>query len=248
MVLRDELENFLNDYLNINDFDDYGPNGLQVEGKSDIQKIAVSVSISEEVIQKAVEMKADAILVHHGHFWKNSSPLITGASKRKIALLLKNDISLFAYHLPLDFLPEYGNNHPAIKALGVENPEPFDNIGYTGKLNQAVSSEELVEKLEKYYDTTGTYVFPEQKNKIENLTLVSGGGQSWLSKAVDIRNGAFITGEASEWVYNMARENNTFFAAMGHYATEKIGPKKLAEFLQNKFEFEWEFIEEKNPF
>ncbi|MES0489822.1 MAG: Nif3-like dinuclear metal center hexameric protein [Leptospirales bacterium] len=248
MVDRDELEKFLNGFLNVKDFDDYAPNGLQVEGKPQIQKLAVSVSISEQVIHEAVEMKADAILVHHGHFWKNTPPIITGAAKRKIALLLKNDISLFAYHLPLDFLAEYGNNHPAIKDLGVEQPEPFDNIGYTGKLNRPVSSAELIDRLEKYYGAKGTYVLPNEENAIEHLTLVSGGGQSWLSKTVSIDNGAFVTGEGSEWVYNMARENNLFFAAMGHYTTEIVGPKKLAEFLQNKFNLEWDFIKEENPF
>lgn len=248
MIERNRLEVFLNSLLNPAEFEDYVPNGLQVEGKQQVASILGSVSISENVIKEAVAQNVDAILVHHGFFWSNLPKNITGAFKKKVKLLLDHEINLFAYHLPLDFAPLVGNNEPAIRALGVEFHTSLDNIGYIGELAAPQEPSSMVERLNNYYNTQGTHIIPPGLKKIDKIAIVSGGGASYFQKAIAGGAQCFITGEGSEWVYNLCQDHNVMFSAMGHYATEKIGPKLLLQRLSHEFGLETSFYEEENPF
>jgi len=253
MYNNKEFESKLNTLMDVENFDDYGPNGLQVEGKPDIRKITISTSISIEVIKGAISNASDAILVHHGLFWKNTSPIIIGPMKERMSLLLENNINVYAYHLPMDFLPLYGNNHPVISFLGVNDPEPFQNIGYKGDMSDEQSVDTFIEKIESYYKgfggKSGNHVHPKSSKKtIKKICIVSGGGQSYFADAIAEGVDAFITGEQSEWVYNMARENNVLFCAMGHYVTEMVGPNLLGQMLQDKWGLDVSYCFENNPF
>ncbi len=248
MVTRNELEKYLNELLQPESFQDYVPNGLQVEGKKEIRKLLTSVSVSEKIIKQAVSSGADAILVHHGLFWNNESRTISGPLRRKVGLLLQNDITLFAYHLPLDFLSEYGNNRPALLALGANDPEPLENIGYIGDLPSSETPQTIVEKLSAFYSAEGTHIVPNGLKQIKRIAMVSGGGAGFFRAAIAAGADCFITGEGTEWVYNLCQENSVMFSAMGHYRTETVGPQKLGAHLQQKFEIELEFYTEDNPF
>ncbi|MDH4262449.1 MAG: Nif3-like dinuclear metal center hexameric protein [Spirochaetia bacterium] len=240
------LENYLNTLMAVNEFKDYCPNGLQIEGASEIKRILTSPSISLAVMNKAIELGAEAILVHHGMFWEHESRKVTGPCKERLKLMLNHNINLFAYHLPLDFLNEYGNNAPVLRDLKLSNIKPFENTGYSGKLKTPMDSYKFSILLDKYYHTTGFHI--PKNGKIQHVAIVSGNGVSYLQKAIDQGFDAFITGENSEWVYNLAIENNIAFSSMGHYKSECIGVKLLGGHLEKKFKIKVDFFSEENPF
>ena len=253
MVDNLQFEFKLNNLMDVNNFEDYAPNGLQVEGKSNINKITLSTSISLEVIHSAIANNSDAILVHHGLFWEKISPILVGPAKDRVSLLLNHNINVYAYHLPMDFLPLYGNNHPVIKSLGVEKPEAFQSVGYIGDMKTEISVHTFIENLQSIYKKfggkPGIYIHPINKDKkIKKVCIVSGGGQGFFADAIAEGADAFITGENSEWVYNMARENNVLYCAMGHYTTEMVGPKLLGQFLNKEWNLDVHYHFEDNPF
>jgi len=240
------LEAYLNTLMKVPDFQDYAPNGLQVEGRGEIKRLLASPSISLGVIKKAVEVGAQAVLVHHGMFWQNESRVVSGPYKERLKLLLGHDINLYAYHLPLDFQPDYGNNAPVLRDLKCGDIRPFENIGYSGKFKTPLDPYKFSILLDKYYHTTGHHL--GRSGKIQRVAIVSGNGVSYLQKAIDQGFDAFITGESSEWVYNMALENNIAFSAMGHYKSECVGIKLLGEHIAKKFKTRVDFYAEDNPF
>ncbi len=230
---------------------DYCPNGLQVEGKSDILKLATAVSASLETIEAAIKIGADALIVHHGIFWKGDNYIVQGVKKEKLYRLLMNGISLIAYHLPLDMHPTIGNNWKAALDLGWHDLQPFGLIngafiGVKGCI-PADSRESVKIKLEQYYGHAATCAFGGKK-LIQSLALISGGSYKNLIDAANEGVDAFITGNFDEPAWHQAFEEKVNFFALGHSATERIGPMALGKYLENKYSIPCEFLDINNPF
>ncbi len=247
------LEKHLDGILSAPEFADYGPNGIQVEavGKPEIRKMAFAVSSSLDVIQKAASQEADALLVHHGLFWKNVQPL-RGSLALKISTLMTSGIHLYAYHLPLDAHPELGNNAPVLRRMGAENPERLADIGFMGELPAEISVESYCRLVDSVYGNNAIHIIPEEiksgNRGIQKVGIVSGAGYSYFEKAIAAGCHAFISGESTEWVYAMAREAGVIFSAVGHNKSEEIGVTNLMEFVRSQWGLETFFIGEKNPF
>lgn len=251
MLQLKDLCKDLNELLPGNGLTDYCPNGLQVEGKREIAKLATGVSASLETIEAAIEKGADALIVHHGIFWQRDSYIIEGVKKKKILNLLKNEISLFAYHLPLDMHPTLGNNWKAAIDLGWGDLQPFGfvngvAIGVKGRI-PSESRESVQKKLEAYYAHSATCALGG-KERIETLALISGGSYKSIADAAKCGIDAFITGNFDEPVWYQAKEEQINFFAMGHSATERIGPMALAKYLEEKYRIPCPFIDIANPF
>lgn len=248
---RTELVAYLDQYLEASKGRDYGPNGLQVEGKEEIRKIVTGVSACQELFAKAREAGADAILVHHGLFWDGMPRTLTGIQYQRVAELIRGEMSLLAYHLPLDRHPELGNNALACRDFGLTDLEPFAFhegllIGYKGKFPEPISAAELVARCEKVYQQK-PLAFPHGPDPVRTLGIVSGGAQRELYAAIVEGLDAYITGEVSEWVMNVAREAKVHYLAAGHYATERLGIRALGEHLREEFGLEAQFIDVPNP-
>ncbi len=251
MLTLQELSLYLNGLLQVDEFTDYCTNGLQVEGSPKITKIATAVSATLESIEKAIDAKCEALIVHHGMFWKNDSYEITGVKKKKLELLLKHDISLLAYHLPLDAHKEIGNNWKAASDMGWIDLEPFGTfngtlIGVKGKI-KGQAREKFQEKLEKYYGQKA-HAALFGKEEIKKAALISGGAYKSIHEAILDGVDCFITGNFDEPVWNIACEEKMNFFALGHTATERIGPKALGEHLSQKFGIKTQFLDTANPF
>lgn len=250
MIERDFLIEYLNTFLECDKFSDYAPNGLQIEGCSEIRKICTAVSAGEIALKKAIEMQADMLLVHHGYFWKGESQQILGVKKRKIALILQNNINLCAYHLPLDAHLQIGNNACLAKILQVKHVKThtirgIQDILWTGELTNSMLADEFALFLEKsiqkpLYLSAGT-------NKIQKIAWCSGGAQDFIEDAFKFKIDAYISGEVSERTFYQAKELNIHYFACGHHATERYGIKALGEHLATKFGLKHEFIDINNP-
>ena len=247
---RNKIAEYLSKYLDVEKFDDYCPNGLQVEGKSSIKKIITAVSASIELFKKAVNEKADAILVHHGIIWNYERPVYKGSYRERVKLLLDHNISLFAYHLPLDAHPVVGNNAQLAKLLGLKSRQPFGDhkgqiIGYKGRIDKT-SKEKFFKKVENLVNRQ-ILVFPYGPKSITNVGIVSGGAQKEFSQAISENLDAYITGEVSEHIKYLSQEEKVHFISAGHYATENFGVKALGNHLKSKFKINVEFIDIPNP-
>lgn len=251
MITLQEICRKLDQLLASQNFEDVCPNGLQVEGKKEVKKITTAVSASLETIQLALELKSDLLIVHHGLFWARDTFPIVGVKQKKISLLLKNELSLVAYHLPLDAHPDLGNNWRAAMDLGWENLEPFGkfgkvSVGVKGTF-PPVSREKFIEKLEQYYQHPAT-IAPGGKGVISSAALISGSAHREISQAKAEGVDVFITGSFDEPNWYAAKEHGIDFIAMGHSATEKVGPRALSSFLAQSFALPVEFIDVPNPF
>jgi len=250
-VRRRELEGHLAQWLAVGDFDDDALNGLQVEGRSEIRRVALAVSACAEVFALAAEEGADAVIVHHGLFWKRRGvEPVRGPLRRRLSLLLSHEINLFAYHLPLDAHQEFGNNAVAARALGLRNLEPFGDyhgrkIGWKGVLAGAQSRASFVARLETFYGHRALVV-PGGPEAIVSAAVVSGGAAELATQAAQERLDCFVTGEAAEHVTYLCREQRVNFAALGHYATERVGVRALAERLRDELRLEAFFLEVEN--
>ncbi|WP_024611885.1 Nif3-like dinuclear metal center hexameric protein [Pseudoalteromonas sp. TB64] len=247
---RREFDQLLNGILKPHTIKDFCPNGLQVEGKNEIKKIVTGVTASQALIDAAIEQKADAILVHHGYFWKGETQQITGMKKRRIGALLANDINLFGYHLPLDVHPEIGNNAQLAKLLDIEieaGLEPVANsVAMKGRLKIPLSGEEFANKIAKVLNRIPLTSLVRSA-KIETIALCTGGGQGYIDLAAEQGIDAYLTGEASEQTIHSSREQNIDFFAAGHHATERYGIKALGELLAQEHGFDVTFIDIDNP-
>jgi dinuclear metal center YbgI/SA1388 family protein len=246
VVDRDALVRWLDDYLGAHDGKDYGPNGLQVQGKPEIRKIVTGVSACLELFQKARELEADAVLVHHGIFWDGLFPTLTGLQYHRVAELIKADINLLAYHLPLDRHPEVGNNAVACRALGLEDLQPFGEafglpVGWKGRFPTPIPAQELIARCHDFYDRE-PLAFPEGPDPVDTVGVISGAAQKEFWAAINDGLDAYITGEVSEWVMNVARETATHYLTCGHYATEVCGIKRLGEVVEERFGVDVEFL------
>ena len=248
MTTLDKLSSFLNTELDIDDIKDFCPNGLQVEGKSSVKKIAFAVSASLETIEIAVEENVDALIVHHGIFWDKDPMPIVGTKKKKIELLLKNKISLLGYHLPLDSHQKVGNNFHAAKELGFSNLKPFgpNDIGVQGTFNP-INIQAFQKSLENYYNHPAHTALGGKK-EVHSAALISGGAHREIMNAVKAGVDCFITGSFDEPIWHIAFEEKINFFAMGHSNTETVGPKALMQLVKKKFSIDALFIDVPNPF
>ena len=247
-MLLNELANYIASLLQTDLFKDYCPNGLQVEGRAQVRRIATGVTASQQVLDSAIAWGADAILVHHGYFWRNEDATITGIKKRRISQLLRNDVSLLAYHLPLDAHHELGNNARFGKLLGLTEQGRFgeQNIACIGelassqRLNQFAA--QIGQTLQRAPQTIG-----DGNKDIRKVAWCSGGGQGYFEAAISLGADAFITGEISEQSFHIAQESGVAFIAAGHHATERLGVLALGEHLAGQFELEHRFFYQANP-
>ncbi|MBB64197.1 MAG: Nif3-like dinuclear metal center hexameric protein [Waddliaceae bacterium] len=246
-----ELCTYLDDLLEAKLIKDFCPNGLQVEGKKEIKKVAVAVSASLKTIELFVESGAEALIVHHGMFWNRDDYAITGTKLRKLQLLIENKLSLLGYHLPLDFHKELGNNYKAAQDMGWKDLQPFTlyegyPCGVMGTFSP-ISVQEFQDKLETYYKHPA-HVALGGKERICSAALISGGAHKQIYDAVRCGVDCFITGSFDEPIWHAAHEEGIHFMAMGHSATETVGPKAIGQRLHEKFGLEWEFLDVPNPF
>ena len=251
MIELEQLRLSLDRLLPGNGVQDYAPNGLQVEGKQAINRLATAVSASLATIEEAVKQQVDVLIVHHGMFWQRDNYVIEGVKRKKLALLLEHGISLFAYHLPLDLHPELGNNWLAAKEMGWSELLPFCwmngvPIGVKGKIS-ACSPQELKHKLETYYQHPAACAWGGPST-IQTVALVSGGAHKTIMEAAQAKVDAFVTGSFDEPVWHQAQEEKIHFFAMGHSATERIGPQGLARYIEQELGLPCSFIDIANPF
>ncbi len=251
MITLKELCAYCDTLLASSTVQDYCVNGLQVEGKTSIKRLATAVSASLATIQSAVEMGADALIVHHGMFWNGDSYAITGPKREKLKLLLDNGISLIAYHLPLDIHPEYGNNWKAARDLGWTDLQPFGAhrgsfIGVKGKFSP-ISRNDFQKQLEKYYQHPAHCALGG-KETIATAALISGGAYRNIEEASAAGVDSFITGNFDEPAWHLAHEGGINFFSLGHSATERVGPQALGEHLKQRFQLDYKFLDIHNPF
>ena len=247
-IERQQLLSSFNQLLQPERFKDYGPNGLQVEGKSEIQRVVSGVTASRALIEAAIDARADAIFVHHGLFWRGMDGSITGWLKERIRVLLAHDINLFAYHLPLDAHPELGNNAQLGARLGVQGQASFgdQNLGWLADANFA-SATALTEHVQTVLGRPATLVSAEAGRPIRKLAWCAGGAQGFFEAAIAAGADAFITGEISEPQAHLARETGVSFIAAGHHATERYGAPAVAAHVAKELGLEHQFIEIDNP-
>ncbi|ASI90139.1 Nif3-like dinuclear metal center hexameric protein [Vibrio mediterranei] len=247
-----QLEAVLNEKLSPQLIKDYCPNGLQVEGASEINKVVTGVTASQALIDYAVSVNADALLVHHGYFWKGEPEAIRGMKGKRIRTLIKNDVNLYGYHLPLDIHPELGNNARLAELLDIEVIDGLEghpqSVAMFGKLAQPMTGEAFALKIAQALSREPLHIAPEQAEKmIETVGWCTGGGQDYIELAASKGLDAFISGEISERTTYTARELNIHYFAAGHHATERYGIKALGEWLASAHGLDVEFIDIDNP-
>lgn len=244
---REDLAQYLDECLEVARFHDYCPNGLQVEGRAEVRRLICGVSANQALLDTAVAQGADAVLVHHGWFWKSEDGRITGFRKRRMATLLAHDISLFAYHLPLDAHPELGNNAQWAKRLGwrIEGRFGEQELGFLGGSSAATAghlARELEQALGRIPQLVGDAARP-----LKRIAWCSGGGQGYFEQAIAAGADCFISGEISEQAVHLARETGIPFIAAGHHASERYGVQAVGAHLQEKFGLNCPYVEIDNP-
>lgn len=255
-VTLNQLEAYLNDLLQPEMFNDYCPNGLQVEGKADIRHLISGVTASQALIDKAVDLKADALLVHHGYFWKGEDPCVKGIKRRRIASLLENNISLLAYHLPLDAHREFGNNacfgRILSQDLGLKEivPGEENQFLWQSKLKTPLNPDKfklLLANILNRSPESGILHIDGACGDIKNLAWCTGAAQGYIDQAADLGLDAFISGEISEQTVHIARERGIHYFSAGHHATERYGVQALGQYLSDELGIEHQFIDIDNP-
>ncbi|MHA7881058.1 MAG: Nif3-like dinuclear metal center hexameric protein [Saccharospirillum sp.] len=243
MVHRDELADYLNEFLAVDQFSDYCPNGLQVAGRADIRRIVTGVTASQRLIDEAIERQADAIVVHHGYFWKGEPSVLTGIKRDRIATLLRHDLNLFAYHLPLDAHPTVGNNVELAHLMGwAIQGELSGTVGLRGTLAGMETGASLRQALSQALGFDVLHI-GEEEDEIETIAWCTGAAQGYLQQAIDAGVDAFVSGEISEPTVHLARESGVHYFAAGHHATERGGPQALGRHLGQRFGVSVEFID-----
>lgn len=242
-----ELEHIVNQQLNTSAFNDYAPNGLQVEGRADISTVVTGVTACQALLDEAVKRNADAVLVHHGYFWKSESPVIKGMKRQRLRTLLSNDINLYGWHLPLDAHPELGNNAQLAHLFDIAVMGEIQPLVPWGELAEPLSGEALAQKIAQRLGRTPLHCGDNAPALIKRVAWCSGGGQGFIDSAAAFGVDAFITGEVSEQTIHSAREQGLHFFAAGHHATERAGIKALGEWLAQHYGLDVTFIDIDNP-
>lgn len=248
-VSREKLQRTLDNLLTPERFRDYCPNGLQIEGCADIERLVTGVTACQDLLDAAVEAKADAILVHHGYFWKSEDPCIRGMKGRRIRTLIEANINLFAYHLPLDCHLELGNNAGLGRALGLTMFGPIDAEEptlpvFTGQFDEECAQADIASRLSS---TLGREVLSEGEAAVRQVAWCTGGGQGYIDRAADSGCDLFVTGEVSEQTIHIARERGIGFIAAGHHATERFGVQSVGDWLANELGLSHQFVDIDNP-
>ena len=247
MVTVHELVAHLDELLSAPTFKDYGPNGLQVQGTSEVSRLVSGVTASRALIERAIEARADAVLVHHGLFWRGQDGRLTGWMAERVRLLMVHGINLIAYHLPLDAHPELGNNAQLGLRLGLSADAHFgeQKLGFIGPAS-ADGAEELAARVERAL-ARRPLLLPGDGRPLRRVAWCTGGAQGYFESAIAAGADAFITGEISEPQAHLARETGVAFLACGHHATERYGAPALAARVAQTFGLQHEFIEVDNP-
>ena len=246
------MELYLNDLLQVGKFRDYCPNGLQVEGRRKIERIATGVTASLALLEAALEWGADAVLVHHGYFWKNESAPITGQKYRRLRTLLSNDLNLFAYHLPLDAHPELGNNVQLGQRFGWIVDRRVGGSGLDtdlicmATLSMPVSLEGLTAQVARTLNRE-PLVIGEPDREIRRVAWCTGGAQGYFDAAIAAGADVYLSGEISEPTTHLARESGVAYIAAGHHATERYGVQAVGAHLADAFDLRHLFIDIDNP-
>lgn len=246
---RQKMQAALNVLLEPQRFQDFAPNGLQVEGRAQIDIVVSGVTASQALLNAAIALKADAVLVHHGYFWRSEDPCLVGMKGRRVQTLMQADINLFAYHLPLDCHMELGNNAGLGRALGVPQfgpliPEEPTLPVFMGELPEVLSQVQVAESLSK---ELGRQVLSEGDRAIRRIAWCTGGGQGYIDKAADAGADLFVTGEVSEQTIHIARERDIGFIAAGHHATERFGVQSVGSWLSRELGVAHHFVDDDNP-
>ena len=250
-VSRDEIVAYCDQYLEASAIKDYCPNGLQVEGAESVQRIIGGVTASQALIDAAGEREADMILVHHGYFWKGEDSRITGMKKRRLATLLAANVSLLAYHLPLDVHAEVGNNVQLAALLGLNitgrlEPDNPRSVGLIGELERPHSPESFAELIGERLGRECLHV-GDHAGEIKRVAWCTGAAQGMIDMAISQGVDAYISGEISEPTVHAARENGIDYFSAGHHATERGGVMALGKHLAAHFQLDFEFVDIPNP-
>ncbi len=252
MAQLNSIVEYCNDLLRINEFSDYCPNGLQVEGRPEVLKLISGVTACQDLIEAAIEQKADALLVHHGYFWKNEQAVITGIKRQRIQRLLEHNISLIAYHLPLDAHAQFGNNVTLAQQLGINVDDcvrqgAAKDLLWYGRFKDAMNPAEVSSLITQRLSREPLHLAASQKKQIQTIGWCTGGAQHYIEQAAELGLDAFISGEVSEQTFHLAKEMDIHYFAAGHHATESYGVQALASHLAEKFSIQAEFVDIANP-
>jgi dinuclear metal center YbgI/SA1388 family protein len=248
MAQRSHIESTLTTLLDAGRFRDYGPNGLQVEGRAEVRKLVSGVTASRALIEAAIAARADAVLVHHGLFWRGQDGRVTGWLKARLALLLAHDVSLFAYHLPLDAHAELGNNAQLGARLGLAADARFgeQDLGFIGSMAAPLAAADFAACVQAALGRAPTVVAGDGR-PLRRIAWCTGGAQGYFEAAIAAGADAYLTGEISEPQAHVARETGVAFLACGHHATERYGAPAVGAHVAAQFGIEHEFIEIENP-
>lgn len=251
MVALRELVDYTNQLLSIRDFADYCPNGLQVQGSSIVKRLVAGVTACQALLDAALDINADAVLVHHGYFWKGEDVRVLGIKRQRLKTLLSHDVSLMAYHLPLDAHPYYGNNVQLGRVLGLKTKTSFaaeggPPLGLIGEPVDTVTGPQFAVHVGNLLQRNPLYISGKVPS-LKRIAWCTGAAQSFITAAVEHQVDAFLTGEVSEQTVHIARETGIHFYGAGHHATERYGVQALGEHLAQHFELEFRFIDIDNP-
>lgn len=249
---RDQLVAYIDDLLEVDEVSDVAINGLQVAGRQEVSRLATAVSASAEFFVQASAWGADAVLVHHGLLWRGDEPpRLVGSFRERVRVLLENDLSLLAYHLPLDRHPAHGNAAVLARAIGLDRLERFGvfsglALGFAGVFAEPLSISEVLARVEKACGQA-PLAFAGGPERIASIGIVTGGAPSGFDEAVANGLDAYLTGEAREWAYHRSAEEGVHFIAAGHHATERFGVLSLGEQLARRHGLEVQFFDVPNP-
>ncbi len=254
MVNRDTLTQYINNLLSVDQFNDYCPNGLQVAGKDTIKTFVTGVTACQALLDEAIRLNADAVLVHHGYFWRGEAPQVQGIKRTRLATLLKADINLLAYHLPLDAHAVHGNNVQLAERLGlsIEGEVPGTGIGggvnltLYGQLAETLSAEKFAGHISAVLGRAPLHIGGSER-PIQSVAWCTGGAQNFIEQALTQGVDAYISGEISEQTVHIAREGGLHYFAAGHHATERYGVQSLGEHVADAFGITHHFVDIDNP-
>jgi dinuclear metal center YbgI/SA1388 family protein len=250
MIDRNVLADYLAKTLDINRFRDFCPNGLQVEGRAQIKTLVSGVTANVALLQAAIERGADAVLVHHGYFWRGEDARVIGQKQRRLKLLLENDVNLFAYHLPLDMHTELGNNAQLALLLGLQAESRFgeDDLGWLGSVaDPAVKTVgDLAVRIEQRLGRAPLMI-GDPTQQLQKVGWCTGAAQGFLGDAINAGAMVYLSGEISEPTVHLARESGVAYLACGHHATERYGVQALGNHVARQFGIAHHFIDIDNP-
>ncbi len=249
MIDRDEFAQYIAQLLNIAQYRDYCPNGVQVEGRRQISELVSGVTASMALLEAALDLKADAILVHHGYFWRGEDPCVVGIKRHRLQLLLKQGVNLLAYHLPLDAHPELGNNAQLANRLGLRGQACFgeNQLGWLGRAESQIRSiAELAQLIENRLGRS-PLVIGDPGQPLQQIGWCTGAAQGFFADAIAAGASAYISGEISEPTVHLARETGVAYLSAGHHATERYGVQALGAHLADHFGIHHTFVDIDNP-